>query len=258
MTHLLVRGKPDTAAVIGYAQLDQTQDAATGELVVHPDHRRRGIGAGLATALTSLPGGGAAQVWAHGRLPGADQLAGQVGFVPARVLWRMRRSLDDTLPAASLPTGISLRPFVIGSDEQAWTAVNNRAFANHPDQGSWPADRIVERESEPWFDPAGFLLAVREDGSIAGFGWTKIHPGGPEADAVGAAVGEVYVVGIDPSAQGAGLGAALTTACLHQLRSHGLDRAVLYVDEDNAGAMSLYERLGFSRAEVDVAFFAPV
>ena len=226
--------------LVGYAHLD----ADGAELVVHPDHRRQGIGGRLLDALESA---GAELAWAHGRRPAALAFAAARGWTAARTLWQLRRPLTDEIPDAPLPDGITLRPFVPGQDEDAWVAVNARAFAHHPEQGGWTVRDVRLREAEPWFDPAGFLLAVRDDGSLAGFHWTKVHPGPPP-------IGEVYVLGVDPSAQGMRLGPALTVAGLRHLRDRGLADVLLYVDDDNPAAVRLYQRLGFTEWDADVQF----
>ena len=78
------------------------------------------------------------------------------------------------------------------------------------------------REAEPWFDPAGFLLAWRGDGRrLLGSHWTKVHPAGEAGDEP---IGEIYVLGIDPDAQGMRLGRALTDLGLAHLRARGLAR----------------------------------
>jgi mycothiol synthase len=153
---------------------------------------------------------------------------------------------DD--PAA--PPGVTIRTFRPGSDEEAWLAVNHRAFAHHPEQGAWTMADLRLREAEPWFDPAGFFLAER-DGQLAGFHWTKVHADG---GAGGAPIGEVYVVGVDPGKQGGGLGRALTLAGLAYLRRLGLADVTLYVDEDNTAAVRMYTALGFSRWSTDAMY----
>jgi mycothiol synthase len=114
---------------------------------------------------------------------------------------------------------------------------------------------LLLREAEGWFDPAGFLLAWRGDpddgGALLGFHWTKVHPAG---DADEEAVGEVYVLGVDPDAQGMRLGAALTDLGLAHLRGRGLRSVLLYAEESNATAVRLYEARGFTRSSVDVAW----
>ena len=62
------------------------------------------------------------------------------------------------------------------------------------------------------------------------------------------------VLGVDPSAQGLGLGPALTVAGLRYLAGQGLPAVILYVDESNAGAVRLYTRLGFTESNVDVQY----
>jgi mycothiol synthase len=241
--------------LVGYAHLDVTDlvDGASAELAVHPGYRRRGVGGALVDSLEAATLDGRLRLWAHGRHADAAGLARSRGYVQERVLLQLRRSLLSQLPDAPLPDGIRLRPFVVGQDEQAWVELNNRAFAGHPDQGGWTVVDLRVREAEPWFDPAGFLLADRGDGALVGFHWTKVHGTSGQQHDHGP-IGEVYVLGIDPAAQGRGLGAALTVAGLRYLRARGLAQVMLYADESNAKAVRLYERLGFTRWDVDVRY----
>ncbi|GAY09243.1 mycothiol synthase [Pseudonocardia sp. N23] len=231
--------------VAGYAQLATSGDGAgTAELVVGPRHRRQGIGTALVAAVVARAGG-PLEVWAHGEHPGAARLAATHGLTKVRELWQMRRELDEPLPAAEFPEGVRLRAFDPARDEAEFLRVNNAAFDWHPEQGGWGHEQVAQRETEAWFDPAGFLLAVEGDGAgerLLGYHWTKVHPAGAE----GPAIGEVYVLGVDPAAQGRRLGGALTIAGLEHLRSHGLDAVMLYVESDNAPAVAVYQRLGFT------------
>lgn len=258
--HLLVR---DGDRLVGYAHLDVTDQVAgsSGELVVLPEARGRGVGRALAAALHAASPDGRLRLWAHGEHPAAGRMAAAGGFEASRVLWQMRRSLAEPLPPYRLPEGIVVRTFVVGQDEQAWTEVNNRAFAEHPDQGGWSVREVEVREREPWFDPEGFFLAERDD-KLVGFHWTKVHGAREHQhdgqhdlhDHAHELVGEVYVVGVDPSEQGQGLGPALTLVGLHHLQQQGLGSVMLYVDEKNTNATGVYERLGFTMHAKDICF----
>jgi mycothiol synthase len=184
--------------------------------------------------------------WAHGDEPGARAFAEKNGFARVRVLWQMRRSLTEPLPDIPLPAGITLRGFRPGHDEQDWLGVNARAFAHHPEQGRWTLDDLRLREDEPWFDPAGFLLAVDIEDTVLGFHWTKVH--------TDPAIGEIYVLGVVPDGHRRGLGAALSVAGLRHLAGQGLTEAMLYVDESNTAAVALYRRLGFEIYKTDVSY----
>jgi mycothiol synthase len=259
MLHLRYGGDPrarsllllDDGEVIGYAHVDPTDEVAgpSGELVIHPAHRRRGHGKRLLRAVLDLTGG-RLRLWAHGDHEGAGALAASLGFERARSLWQMRRSLYAPIPEHTLPEGVTVRTFVPGQDEDEWLKVNAAAFANHPEQGTWTRDDLERREREPWFDPEGFFLAFRGD-RLVGFHWTKIHGSDEHGHEP---LGEVYVVGVDPSQQGTGLGKALTLIGLDHLRARGLAQAMLYVDESNTAAIRLYESLGFARWDVDVMY----
>jgi len=251
---LLFENSP--AELAGYAHLDPTDPAEgpSGELVVHPRFRRRGLGRKAVHTLVAEAGGRPVRLWAHGDLPAADRLAASAGFERIRSLWQMRRGLQAPLDRPVFADGIKVRTFVVGSDEAAWTELNRRAFAGHPEQGAWTSDDLLQREREAWFDPDGFFVAER-DGRLVGFHWTKIH-GGRRNDAH-EPIGEVYVVGVDPAERGTGLGRALTLAGLRYLRSRGLGQVMLYVDESNTAAIRLYESLGFTHWGTDVMFRHP-
>ncbi|MEU4111450.1 mycothiol synthase [Streptomyces sp. NPDC048208] len=244
VSHLLLYSGDD---LVGYAQLEDTDpvEAPAAELVVRPAHRGRGHGRALGTALLAASGK-RLRVWAHGGHPAARHLAQVLGLTLFRELRQMRRPLTGLeLPDPVLPQGVTVRAFEPGRDEDAWLAVNAAAFAHHPEQGSLTRRDLDDRESEAWFDPAGFFLA-EQDGELIGFHWTKTH--------AEEGLGEVYVVGVRPGSQGGGLGKALTTIGLRHLAGRGLPTAMLYVDADNKAAVSVYERLGFTTHETDLMY----
>jgi len=249
----------DDNALIGYAHLDlENADGPTAEVAVAPDYRRRGVARALIEAMLDYPvqGGplrGRLRLWAHGEQASSARLASALGFERIRVLWQMRRSLFAPLSNPRLPAGVTLRAFRPGLDDEQWVELNSRAFADLPDQASWTLDDLHRRFEEEWFSPEGFLVAECE-GRMAGFHWTKVHGLGSAAGRGHEDLGEVYVVGVDPSFAGRGLGRALTLAGLHHLRSIGLGQAMLYVDASNTPAISLYEGLGFSRWDTDVLY----
>jgi mycothiol synthase len=241
--HLLATGAG--GELVGYAQSRTGDGPPSGELVVAPATRRSGVGSAL---LASLPDG--IRLWSHATGAAADAAAAFAranGLVAVRSLHVMGRSLRDgpAWPSASLDPRYAVRSFEPGRDEDAWLALNAAAFAHHPEQGSLRRADLDQRTAEPWWDPAGLILVVEADDPdvIAASHWTKVDPPGGD-------VGEVYVVAVSPDRQGQRLGRAVTVLGLDHLRSLGLDRVVLYVDEDNVAAVRTYAALGFVDVEV--------
>lgn len=265
--HLLVTGagagadlSPDQA-LVGYLNLASSADGADAmsELVVHPQSRRRGVGTAMVRAALAKTAG-RSRFWAHGTLEPARATASALGLAPARELLQMRRSLQDVAEPA-VPDGVRVRTYAGAGDDAGLLRVNNAAFAWHPEQSDWTEADLAERRSEPWFDPAGLFLAFDDTtGDLLGFHWTKVHPDEP-------GLGEVYIIAVDPSAQGRGLGQLLTAVGMASLARRLADSAdssapaaeptvMLYVESDNVAAVRAYERLGFTVHSVDTAYAA--
>lgn len=230
----------------GVAQLDLgVEGKATAELAVAPGDRRQGLGRTLLDAARRAAGDREFAVWAHGDLPAAKSLSMSSGLRPGRELWLMRLELVARPPVetAGLPEGVTVRPFVVGQDEDAWLRVNARAFAGHPEQGRITASDLRARQGEPWFDVENFLLAER-DGDLLAFSWLKVVDG----------VGEIYVLGVDPDAQGLGLGTELTARSLERFEELGLGVAILYTSASNLAAVRTYAKFGFAPSNIDVTY----
>ncbi|THA85831.1 mycothiol synthase [Streptomyces sp. A0592] len=238
----------DAGRLAAYGQLEDTDpvEAPAAELVVHPALRGRGHGRAMGMALLAASGK-RLRVWAHGGKSAARHLAQVLGLTLFRELRQLRRPLAEgaPLPDPVLPPGVTVRAFLPGTDDAAWLAANAAAFAHHPEQGSLTQRDLDDRIAQPWFDAKGFFLAER-DGELVGFHWTKVH--------AEQQLGEVYVVGVLPGAQGGGLGKALTAIGLQHLAAQGLPTAMLYVDADNPAALAVYEGLGFTTHEVDLMY----
>lgn len=227
----------DGERLTGYAQ----RDGMSTELCALNDATLDAL-----LSAAEAAGGGPLQLWSHGQHSLTAAAARRRGYRPARTLLQLRRSLQPLPPLAPLADGVRMRTFVPHADEDAWLAVNAAAFATHPEQGRWTRADLLAREAEPWFDPAGFLLAEREN-VLVGFHWTKVHADG---------MGEVYVLGVDPAAHGLGLGSALLTRGLTSLADRGCAEVLLYADGDNTVALRLYDKFGFHQHDIDVQWLA--
>lgn len=268
--HLRHHGLRDGALWLtadGFALARHHSDRTELDLAVVPAARRAGLGRTLLQAAlgeaalgmgersegarsgATVGPGAHVTAWSHGDHPGARALAASHGFRPARELLVLTRPLGaaDTARGESAGAGPQIRTWrPVDADELL--RVNAAAFAHHPEQGSMDAANLAERMAEPWFDPAGLLLATDTDGRLLGFHWTKVHEGGH---------GEVYVVAVDPASHGRGVGSALLRAGLGHLAAVGCRTVHLYVEADNAPALALYRGLGFTTDHAHVQYARP-
>jgi mycothiol synthase len=253
-SHLVIE---ENKEVIAYAHLDTT-DLVAGpsvEAVVHPQHRGKGLGALILKEAIKICGD-RTRIWSHGDLPAAKAIAASLKL---ERLWSnllMSKSLGEIQPVTSK---YPIRTFIPGLDNQAFLALNNKVFADYPDQGGWNEDDLKVRLNESWFDDKGFFVAENK-GDLIGFCWTKIHGAhthshsGGDDDHGHEALGEIYVLAVNPDYKGQGIGRDLTITGLNYLKYQGLSNVMLYVGVENKPAFKLYKSLGFNEFGSDVMY----
>lgn len=236
------------AHTITYREADARR--ASCELVVDPPLRRRGIGRTLLShAMMTAHAKGARQLdlWAYNDTDASQRMAGQFGFTPARRLLHLHRHMRS-VPAPQVVPGATLRPVRPGTDDEAWLALNNRIFADHPENGRWTPADLQARIAQPWFRPDDVLMLEME-GALVGFCWLKVEERSQEGR-----IGEIYVIGTAPEYQGRGLGRFLLASALERLRTRDATAAAIYVDQSNEAAVGLYDAYGFHYHHVDVCY----
>jgi mycothiol synthase len=253
-SHLVIEANKE---VIAYAHLDTT-DLVAGpsvEAVVHPQHRGKGLGSLILKEAIKICGV-KTRIWSHGDLPAAKAIAASLKL---ERLWSnllMSKSLGEIQPVTSK---YPIRTFIPGLDNQAFLALNNKVFADYPDQGGWNEDDLKVRVNESWFDDKGFFVA-EDKGDLIGFCWTKIHGAhthshsGGDDDHGHEALGEIYVLAVNPDYKGQGIGRDLTITGINYLKYQGLSNVMLYVGVENKPAFNLYKSLGFNEFGSDVMY----
>lgn len=241
---------------LAYCQVSRGNESWSLDLVIHPHHRydTNELAPDLLRAaldVVASEGGGHVHWWVFEPNNTHRQLAAQAGLNQGRRLIQLRRALplEDSLLAEV--AAFHTDSFTVGVDEDEWLALNNAAFEHHPEQGGWNQDIIIAREEEPWFDADGFRVH-RDNGTMTAFCWTKVHHDTHPK------MGEIYVVAVHPSHTGHGLGRKIAIAGLASIPTRDIPIAMLFVDSDNAAALSLYASLGFTSHHEEHAFVGDI
>jgi mycothiol synthase len=225
------------------------------EAVVHPQHRGKGLGALILKEAIKICGD-RTRIWSHGDLPAAKAIAASLKLERLWANLLMSKSLGEIQPVTSK---YPIRTFIPSLDNQAFLELNNKVFAEYPDQGGWSEDDLKVRVNESWFDDKGFFVA-EDKGELIGFCWTKIHGAhthshnGKDDDHGHDALGEIYVLAVNPDYKGQGVGRDLTITGLNYLKYQGLNNVMLYVGVENKPAFNLYKSLGFNEFGSDVMY----
>jgi len=131
---------------------------------------------------------------------------------------------------SATPPGFSIRPAVEG-DLPALLALERAAFTT---------DHLSPRQYRQHLHSASAtVLAAVDSGGLLGKAVVFYRAGSD--------IARLYSIAVAEAARGRGVAKALLAAVEAAARAHGGARLRLEVRKDNAGAIALYERLGFHR-----------
>ena len=235
------------------------QGRAYGAIDIHPDHRtpeledevgrtfRESTAALAGKPVAARVGAKRSQAWKTGLLERA-------GFRPDRSYHRMRRSLTEPSDPPSVPAGYVVRPLDGEAEAAAWCAAFVESFADNYDPPTMSVEERRNYAAKPDYLPEGDLVAVTDDGEIAGITWAQ-----RETDAAGVARGWIWYIAVRPAHRSRGLARALLLRGLEVLRGFDMSEVTLAVDAGNeSGALGLYESVGFATYTTTVAYLAEV
>jgi ribosomal protein S18 acetylase RimI-like enzyme len=215
--------------LIGFGQMP-AGDEPEGCLMVHPAHRRLGIGSAILDAFRDeLRRRDRGEGWVVADLasPSARAFLDAAGLVrdmsEFRLEWRKSKSPTPPPPNAKL----SLRR-AVDDDAEALIDLMRRAL----DRDLEDARARVEaglRETK-----RHFYVAFIEDAPIG-----MIRAG--EIDGAG----DITAFGVLPEKRGRGIGRRILTETVRMLADEGLDRVLIEVAVENASALGLYRSCGF-------------
>jgi GNAT superfamily N-acetyltransferase len=223
----------DGASIVGYAAIDSAQDlvhaavdADTGDALL-ARATARALERGFAhIAVTAVPEDRA-----------LTSLVQRHGFEHNRDILRMWRALDEDVPEAKWPAGITVNTYEDADGERVH-ALLDLSYAD------WDATYVAVPHDE-WlafmtdhddFDPSLWFL-VERDHELVGCAlhWREHRSTGWVKDIV-----------VAESERGRGIGKALLHQALRAYAGRGVERVGLKVDSANpTGALKLYAGVGF-------------
>ena len=238
----------ETGAIVAYGVvwMEEPPDGVSGEQVVHPAHRSRGLvttllrlqEARVAELARVAPGGGPMRlaVWAPDDDAARLDLYARRGYERVRTLARLDRDLTDPVEPPRLPPGVAVRHFRRGRDEAAVHAATEEAYRDHFRTPPTTFDDWADSHlGDEHLDTGLWLVAWAGDEIAAGILAYETAGGGH--------LDELFV---RRPWRGRGLARALLLLECAELRRRGHLTAFLAVDTANAAApATLYASVGF-------------
>jgi mycothiol synthase len=218
---------------------------------VHPDWRRKGLGAAMLCynedRLRAMAGAHPAgekrfRTWATDREYGALALFACFGYEPVRHYIEMVRPIDAPLPAAPMPPSLDVRPVEPGHIRAIWEA-KEEALRDH-----WGYAPATEQDYERWTRSRLFaphLWKVAWDGDqVAGMVLNRLDEA--QNEKYDRKRGYAYGIFVRRPWRRRGLARSLLVQSIEMFGTMGMEETGLGVDTQNpSGALHLYESVGY-------------
>jgi mycothiol synthase len=216
------------------------------ELMIHPDHRRRGHGRRIVAGwLVRLRAAGTPELVLHGPdTPAAAGFIAALGFVRRSSLYHFELARDIAVPGPAFPADVTIRTYR-DEDLPAYLALARSSFADHPTPLSFTEAIVARAHSLPDFDPTGILLVFPVGQPATPIAWAKA--GHEVSDETGERRGFVSFIGVLPAWRGRGLGRELLRWAIAHGRAAGAGTIDLNVEAANERALALYRTTGFTQ-----------
>lgn len=204
---------------------------------VHPDHRRKGYGTALLTAVEAhvrrwLPGG-IIHAKSYDDIAGIEPLFFRKGYHVARRFFRMSTGLIGRTFSIPDVAGVTFRTFS-REDLEPLVDADNDMFSTHwgstyRSVTAWRQEMIETRHH----DPKLWIIAWEGDTIAAECLCHASRDGGPKE-------GWVSALGVRAAYRGRGLGRAMLLMGMAALQQADYHTVSLHVDADNNTAVNLY------------------
>lgn len=251
-------GEPER--LIGYAWVfAQSAARVVGDVRVHPDWRRRGVGSALL-----------AQAQARARDYGADHMTGghwadaapahhfllHHDFEPVGHNRFFTAPADVPLPQPLWPAGYTMRPYREVQDLSLLARACNRCYHDmwgHAENDPTAVDeaRLAEgmRQSPEFYNPDAIFMAFAPDGDVVGVCYGRAFGHESNEPTTGRPKKVVDSPGVVPELRHLGLQRPLALATMRWLRQNaGPGPVELWTYGDQEEAVAIYKELGFTLA----------
>lgn len=178
----------------------------------------------------------------------------RAGMKEVRRFWVMVRTPLEELAPLSVSEGLVFRSYRPGEDDAEAIDAHDDSFSEHFAHTQTSNEEWQYAVNSPSFRPDLTILAV-DSRSRRIAGYCYIVASDQECRRLGRQRGWIDILGVRKAYRRMGLGQALLTQGLVNLRGAGFTEAALGCDSENTtGATRLYFRLGFQVQRTDIAF----